>query len=255
MTKFAALYDLHFGYERKNRHKIALHDMKAFNAAYQFLKDFKPDVLILGGDWLDCGMVSHHNHGKPGRVEGFRLEQDGKDCREQTLVPLEKLKAKKYVYIIGNHEDWLDDFHDERPMLEGLVELRDLLGLGPKWQLISQGKSYSLGKLTFIHGDQIKGGEHCAKAAVTTYERNVRFGHHHTYQAFTKTSALDIKLGRTGIAVPCLCTKDPKYGEGKANRWQQGLNFGYVLEDGTFRDYVAIILNGRMVVNGKMYRG
>ena len=135
-----------------------------------------------------------------------------------------------------------------------MFDIRKLLSLDSTWQVIPQGKGFNLGKLTFIHGDQISGGEHCAKAAVTTWERNVRFGHHHTYQVYTKTSALDIKLGRTGVAVPCLCTKDPKYGEGKANRWQQGFNFGYLLEDGTFRDYVALIIDGKAVVEGKVYR-
>lgn len=256
MRKFAFLTDLHYGFERKSGHKTALHDPRAFAAAFAFLEDFKPEVLILGGDMLDCGVVSHHNHGKPGRVEGMRLLSDADGCRRDCIQPLETLGASTMVYIIGNHEDWLNDMVDQHPELEGLFDVERLLKLAPLWQVVPQGKHFSLGKLTFLHGDQIKGaGEHCAKAAVTAYERNVRFGHHHTYQVFTKTSALDIKLGRTGVAVPCLCTKDPKYQEGKANRWQQGVNFGYILPDGTFRDYVALIIDGKMVVGGKVYRG
>ena len=87
------------------------------------------------------------------------------------------------------------------------------------------------------------------------FRSSIRFGHFHTFQAYTKTSFVEEKLGRTGIAVPCLCTKDPKYGEGRGNSWVQGLNWGYVFPDGTYADYVSIITNGRMVVNGKVYRG
>jgi len=254
MTKFAFLTDLHFGYERKSRHKYPSHDLKAFGAAFAFLEDFKPDVLILGGDILDCSVISHHNHGKPGRVEGMRLLADAEECHAEIISPLNGLGADKRVYIIGNHEDWIRDLEEDMPGLEGLLDLDNLLQLD-QWSIIPQGKHYNLGKLTFLHGDQLRGGDHVAKAAVVTYERSVRFGHFHTFQAYTKTSALDIQLGRTGIACPCLCTKEPRYGEGKANRWVQGLNWGYVLPDGTYADYVSIITNGKMVASGKVYKG
>lgn len=254
MIRFAFLGDLHFGYERKHGHKVPLHDMRAFGATYAFLEDFKPEVLILGGDMLDCGAISHHNKGKPGRTEGLRLVRDAEELRVEVIKPLEALRPKRMVYIIGNHEGWIDDLIDGQPELEGLLEVDHLLQL-QKWDVLPDGEHMSLGKLTFLHGNQLTGGENVAKAAVIAYERSVRFMHHHTFSAYTKTSALDIKLGRTGIACPCLCTKDPKYGEGKGNRWVQGFNFGYVHEDGTFNDFVSIITNGRTVANGKVYKG
>lgn len=254
MKKFAFLVDLHFGFERRSGHKIPLHDMKAFNATLAFLQDFKPDTLILGGDILDCGVISHHNRNRKRSVEGLRLLSDAEELRKQVLAPLEKLKANKQVYIVGNHEDWIEDLIEENPGIEGLVDLKKMLALDD-WQVIPQGGYFNLGKLTFLHGDQISGGEHVAKAAVTSWERSVRFGHQHTFQVYTKVSPIDEKLGRTGVAVPALCTKGPKYGEGKANRWVQGFNYGYVHGDGSYNDYVAIITNGRTTVGGKVYKG
>lgn len=255
MTKFAALFDLHFGYERRQGHKVPLHDMKAFGAALAFLEDFKPHQLILGGDILDCAVVSHHNRGKPGRTEGMRLLADAEECAAEIITPLKGLRPTKATYITGNHERFLDDLVDEQPGVEGLVALPRLLGLPASWTLVPQGDHISLGKLTFLHGDQLKGGDGVAKAAVIAYERSVRFGHFHTFAAYTKTSALDLKLGRTGMAIPCLCTKNPKYGEGSPNRWVQGFNYGWIEDDGTYADYVPIITNGRAVINGKVYRG
>ena len=55
--------------------------------------------------------------------------------------------------------------------------------------------------------------------------------------------------------VPCLCTKGPKYGEGSPNRWVQGFNYGYLGSDGSYSDYIALIVNGRAIVEGKEYRG
>jgi hypothetical protein len=250
MQKFIAAFDLHFGYERRNGHKVPLHDMKAWNVVNEFAKDFKPDVFIHGGDMLDCGVISHHNKKKPGNVEGLRLLADAEEGYKTFIQPIQ---AKKKVYIIGNHEDWLNDLIVETPALEGIIDIRKLLKLDD-WTVIDQGGVFNLGKLTFLHGDTVKGGEHVAKAAVINYERNVRFGHHHTAQLYTKTSPIAYKNAKTGMAVPCLCTKDPKYGESKPNRWMQGFIYGYVGE-GSFNDYMTVIVDGKATIGGKIYKG
>lgn len=252
MEKFVALYDLHYGYERKGGHKVPLHDARALAVALAFIADFKPDHIILGGDILDCGSISHHNHGKPGATEGFRLMGDAKELKEALIDPLDKLKVKSKTYIIGNHEDWLADLVEKIPALEGSIDVKGLLSLDKTWKVVPQGGTHKLGKMLFMHGDQIKGGEHSAKWGTVAYEANVRFGHHHTYQVYTKTSPTDSN-GHTGIAVPCLCRKDPNYGGGSPNRWMQGFLWGFVNSDGTFSDYVSTITNGQAVINGKRY--
>ena len=245
---------MHYGYERRNGHRIQLHDSKALSVALQFIKDFKPDHTILGGDILDCGCISHHNHGKPGAVEGFRLMGDAKELREAVIEPVEAHTKKSLTYIVGNHEDWLTDLTEQIPALEGVVDVRALLKLSQRWKVVPNGDSHKMGKLVFVHGDQIKGGEHSAKWATVAFEKNIRFGHHHTFQTFTKTAAVDA-TGHTGIAVPCLCRKGPRYGGGSPNRWMQGFLWGYIDKDGTFADYVTVIINGKAVINGKVYMG
>lgn len=255
MEKFVALYDLHWGYERRGGHKTPLHDTKALNAALAYIQDFKPDHIILGGDILDCGSISHHNHGKPGAVEGFRLLGDAKELRKALIDPIEKLKAKSLTYIVGNHEDWLTDLAEKIPAIEDIVDIKAVLGLTDKWKVVPSGETHRLGKLIFMHGDQVKGGEHSAKWATVAFESNVRFGHHHTFQVYTKTSAIDTN-GHTGIAVPCLCKKNPRYGGGAPNRWMQGFLWGYVnVPNGIFSDFVSVIINGSTIINGKEYRG
>lgn len=253
MKKFIFAPDIHFGWERKNGHKVSIHDMKAVDVMMAFAKEFKPDVFILGGDTLDNNSIAHHNKGKPGRVEGFRLLIDAQDCRKAIIEPIEALGANELVFITGNHERFLADMVEEIPGLEGILDIKPLLKLD-KWEVIPQGGHFNLGKLTFVHGDQLSGGEHIAKAAVIAYERNIRFGHVHTHQTYTKTSPIDYKNAKTGIAVPCLCKKDPSYGRGKPNKWVQGFNFGYVMKDGTFNDYVVTIIDGKAVINGKVYK-
>lgn len=204
---------------------------------------------------LDCGCIAHHNDGKPGAVEGFRLLADAKDLRAALIDPLESFKLKTYTYITGNHERFLTDLSEKIPGLEDLLDVRRLLNLSDKWKVIPQGGLHRVGKLVFLHGDTVRGGEQAAKSAVIDYERNVRFGHFHTFQVYTKTSPVDHKLAKTGIAVPCLCTKDPKYGEGKPNRWVQGFLYGYLHPDGTFNDTVVVITEGKATIHGKVHKG
>src|SRR3990167_5039961 len=221
-----------------------------------FAADFKPHTWIHGGDMLDCGAISHHTKGKPGQTEGLRLLADAEEGHALFIKPVEDLvpKSGKLIYITGNHERFLDDLTDEMPSLEGIISLPKLLKLN-RWQVIPQGGYVNLGKLTFVHGDQLSGGEHVAKAAVAAYERSIRFGHFHTAQQFTKTSPISYKLAKTGQAVPCLCTKLPSYGKGRPNKWVQGFCFGYISADGTFTDYVPLIIDGKFAHGGKIYKG
>ena len=253
--RFVFLADLHWGFERRGGHKVSLHDPKALGAVMSFIDDFKPNHVILGGDMLDCGAISHHNRNKPGATEGLKLLADAVGLREAVIKPLEALKSTSLTYHIGNHEDWLNDLVEAAPALEGIIDIRSLLKLGHRWDVVEQGGATKLGKLTFVHGDQLRGGDAVAKAAVIAYERNIRFGHFHTFQTYTKTSAVDMN-GHTGIAVPCLCKKTPRYGEGAPNKWMQGFLWGYVGgPDGIFNDYVSVIVDGKFIANGLAYQG
>lgn len=255
MKKFVALFDTHWGYGRVGGHKVPTHDLKAINVAMRFIEDFKPDHVVLGGDTLDCRAISHHVKGKAGQVEGLRLLADAKECREAIIGPLETQVKGRLIYHIGNHEAWLDDLIDEVPALEGIVDVRSILSLKKKWEVIPQGGVSKLGKVKFVHGDSVKGGQNHANAAVINYEANIRFGHFHTFQVATKTTPIDAN-GHTGIAVPCLCKKDPGYGAGAPNKWMQGFLWGYVNgPDGCFNDYVTVIVNGKALINGKSYSG
>ena len=255
MERFVGLWDLHYGYERKGGHKVPCHDQRALNVALEFMEDFKPHHTILGGDMLDCKSVSHHTKGKPGQVEGLRLLGDAQELRSSLITPVEQLTKERLVYHYGNHEKWLLDLVDEVPALEGVIEPENLLKLGKRWEVVEVGGVSRLGKLTFVHGDTIKGGQNPALAGVTNYERNVRFGHFHTFQVATKTTPVDTN-GHTGIAVPCLCRNGQRYGLGAPNKWMQGFLWGYVgCDDSTFNDYVTVIVNGRATINGRQYKG
>ena len=218
MEKFIFITDLHYGYERDvYRHKKPIHDLKAMNVALQFMDDFKPAEIILGGDMLDCGCIGPHKKKDGERLrEGLRLRDDAKEMRSRFINRIEVHKKAKKRYLEGNHEAWLNQLIDHEPGLEGIVDLKTILSLGDEWDIIAQGKYFKLGKyLIFIHGDQYKGGgEYVAKKAVIDYEASVRMGHFHSLSIYTKSAALDIRDNKTGMVVPCLSAKGPQWVRG-----------------------------------------
>ena len=253
MRRFVSLWDAHVGRERVGGRLRPLHDLHTISIANQFISDFKPHEVICGGDMMDCGAISHHNERKHGLTEGMRLEEDAADTRALILDPIESIRCDR-VYLIGNHEAWLDQFTEMHPSLGKLLAPETLLGLS-RWKVIPQGGNYRLGKLAFKHGDKITGGEHVAKAAVINSERSIRFGHRHTWAVYTKMSDLDVQHKHTGVSMPCMCRKGPGYGKGAANKWINGFGYGYVDKNGSFYDYVAIVHGGKAVINGKVYKG
>ena len=254
--KFVNLFDIHYGFKREGGHKKPVHNVRALDATLKFISDFQPDYLTLGGDQLDLSVISHWNKRSKLNMEGLRLRDDYQGFRRDFLDPLERLipNAKKTV-LKGNHEDWADQFLDENPALEGLLEIDSNVGYTANgWTMIEQGKAARIGKLYIVHGDHIR-GQLIAKNALMMYEQNVRFGHFHTYEAFTKVSALDEKHCKSAVAVPCLCSREASYGKGAPNRWLTGFNVGYMYPDGTFTDTVIIMINNRFHWNGITYAG
>jgi hypothetical protein len=251
---YVALFDIHYGWERKAGKKVPLHNPRILDAVGLFIEDFKPDVIIYGGDTIDCGAISHHNRKRNFSIEGLRLADDAqgastvlRDYRLAAGNPLE-------VVIEGNHEDWLNDLIEDYPGLAGMFGLRDLLKLSDDAVIVPQGEVFRFGKLVFLHGDQIRSSLYPARWAVDAYGKSVRFGHFHTYQTFTKVSALDGDC-RTGVAVPCLCTRGPGYGKGAPNRSINGFNYGYLEGAGNYYDITPIITNHKFVAEGVEYSG
>jgi hypothetical protein len=239
---YVFLTDIHYGFERKQGKKIPLHNPRILDAVGLFLEDFKPDVIIYGGDTLDCGPISHHNRKRNFSIEGLRLIDDA-----------EGLAQVMRQYRNADHEDWLNDLIEDYPGLSGTFELTKLLA-APWAEMIYQGEVYKLGKLHFLHGDNVRSSLYPARWAVDAYEKSVRFGHFHTFQVHTKISALDGDC-RTGIAVPCLCTRAPGYAKGSPNRSINGFNYGFVEHSGNYYDITPVATNNKFVAEGVEYAG
>lgn len=258
--RFVALFDLHIGKEYKQvRGKKVLsntHHLPAIRAFKKFLPKFLPDVVILGGDQINCGPISHWNKGKPRMTEKFRLKEELDLIDDLILEPIEKHTPLKKIWMYGNHEQWIQQFLDENIGIEGLLEPENYLNLEERgWDIYSQGEIFKLGKLNFIHGDTIRGYKHIAAKLVSTYRRNIRCGHFHTFQTATDVTPIDLQDYHTGIVVPAMCKRGPTYQKNAPDCYMQGFLLGEVYPGGSFQDHVIIINKGKFHWNGQVFKG
>jgi hypothetical protein len=92
--------------------------------AAQFIKEVKPDQVIIIGDWWD--MPSLSSWSKKREAEGQRYKKDidaGMEAME--LFMKGAPKNTSYHFCEGNHENRIDRYLDDFPHMEGHMSLGD----------------------------------------------------------------------------------------------------------------------------------
>jgi len=229
LTKVVALFDLHIP------NNIPL------DGIYNFLKDEKPDIVILGGDFMDIQALSHWSlaGGKRLTLEGKRFQ---KECEQATEI-LDRIRTcvegADIIYEGGNHEDWVEQYIEQHPEMDGIINLPIMLGLADreiKWIPYRDNNNfYKVGKLYYVHGEYTVSNH--AKKMLSVWNCNIRYGHLHDHQVYSKTSRRGIGDFHKAVSVPCLCKKGD-YLIGKSDNWSHGFHIAYVKPNGNFFEYV-----------------
>ncbi|MBW2595145.1 MAG: hypothetical protein JRC93_04085 [Deltaproteobacteria bacterium] len=232
LRKGIAVFDLH----HPHHHSKLWHNILAFTDA------FEPDVFVFGGDNQDLEVISHWVGNKRRRVEGQRLKRDYTRFTKDVLAPIDDILGDdtERIYLLGNHEDWVEQYIDEHPEVEGFFEIRNNLPLD-NWAVYDYGEVAKVGKLYFTHGTYIN--IHNAYKTAQVYARNVAYGHGHTYQAHTLTAPLDVE-SHTATQLPCACKINPHYRRNHPNAWVNGFGVFYVQPNGNFSLYPVIAVDG-----------
>jgi metallophosphoesterase superfamily enzyme len=257
--KFCTGFDAHIGHEIKKSRgkstKVVTHDKHILRLHLDFVKDFKPDVYIAGGDTFNMGFISRHNNGFPRLVEGLKATDEYELADSLFFTPLEKLlKSKTKIILPGNHEAWIEHFIDKNQQFEGMIEPESYLKLGKRgWEVVDYGGTYKLGKLYVTHGDAVRGAaKHRAASMLGKYKKNILSGHVHTHQVYLETAIAD-EQPHMSIVSPMLGALKPHYLNGNPTNWVNGWTYGYILPNGNFYCYTAIVIEGKVVVEGKVY--
>jgi len=166
LEKILLIPDCHIPYE----------DKKAFELMLKVAKDFKPDHVIILGDFVDMYSVSSHSK-DPNRA--LNLKEEIKLAKIR-LAQINALKAKHKVFVAGNHEDRLERYlMDKAPELFNLVNIPALLDLDKfGFDYVPYKHEYKLGKLHVTH-DCGNAGRFAHYKALDTFQKNVIIGHTH----------------------------------------------------------------------------
>ena len=223
---------------------------KPYQLVKRFIKEQKSDEIVLLGDFMDCSALSHWNKDKKRPMEGLRYKKEVALANKE-LDFLEK-HTKKITYLEGNHENWVEQYLDKTPEMEGLIELPKVLKLKErkiKW--IKMNDLYKIGKLYATHG--MYTNKYHANKHLSTLGANVVYGHIHRPQS----DMMNMKMQKPhqATALGCLCSHDPEYMKNRPANWMNGFGIVYLNETtGSFNLYSINIINDRFIWNGKEYK-
>lgn len=219
--------------------------------ALRFLKrELKPEIIILLGDNLGLGIISHWNKERfknIGLYEMRKILHDQLDEFKEFLDEIAKLGAERIIYVTGNHEDWIERFETMNPSFESregmtlakLVEA-DKRGIS----VLPLGSCYRVGKLAFQHGHEYSTDNPPKKALSASNTATIVFGHWHTYKVWSAFNTIDDMDKRIAIQLPCYANipEESSYSRGKVNDWQNGFGaFIIKTKTGNFTPYPILV--------------
>lgn len=224
IKKIVHIADLH--------RKAEEEDYPAWLLAKKFIKSFQPDIIVNHGDHLDLDYLGKHVEKDEEARHNKMLSKDF-DLLKRDFDFLQR-NSKEFIFILGNHEERVDKFIRQFPVLRGTVDFEIQAEIAKRsiiYQRPEDG-AYRLGSLGCIHGWYFN--IHHAMKHVTEYGGNIAYGHTHQLQTFTKRLPAQ-ELEITGYCIPCLTDKDPKYFKGRPNKHVTGIGINYMNdEDGSF---------------------
>lgn len=262
MQKFVAVFDRHYGWEKKwVKNKFVTqptHDQKLFNVVMSFVKDFKPDIFIDGGDGFQMSPISRHNKNKPRLIETkYPLKKEYDLGLRYQIEPMEQAVGSncKKVMLKGNHEHWAELLVDENPQLEGLLEPYNYLKIPERgWEVVDYGDVYKVSSQLYVcHGDNLSpSAAYTAASLLKNYGKNIIAGHSHTAQMHTAKSLAN-EHAKVAYSVPMLGNPNFEFIRRSPSAGMQGFIYGYILPNGNFNAYTVIATNRKFVVEGKLY--
>ncbi len=148
----------------------------AYSLMISASKYFKPDHVIILGDFADFYSVSSHSK-DPNRVN--HLEEEVQYVIGK-LKEIKSLGAKNNVFVEGNHENRLTRYlSDKAPELFNSVSVDKILQLKQLgFKFIPYKDSYKIGKINITH-DVGSAGSSAVKKALDTFQHSIIIGHIH----------------------------------------------------------------------------
>lgn len=231
---------------------VPYNDRRAWKILIKSIKQFKPDILVILGDFADCFSVSKHDKSPDRKI---LLHKEIAAVRKH-LEQLEGLGIKRKIYVAGNHEYRLERYITQKaPELFGLVDIPTLLYLHENnWEYVEYKNHISIGDLAVSH-DYGSAGQTAHRTATQRLGVPVVIGHTHraasvsrrTFEGKHLQSAMFGWLGDI---------KEIDYMHQAAAKtgWTLGFGIGYLFKSGEVVLHHIPIVNNSVVLEGKVIK-
>lgn len=229
------------------------HDERAWQTMLKAARRFKPNLVVVLGDFVDCHSISAHDR-NPARRETF--DDEIADANQGLDEIEDATPIAEHAFVSGNHEAWLEKLiWRNAPQLHSIVKMEKLLRLKQRgWSFTPYQRSLRIGKLHVTH-DEGNAGPQAHERARSSFESNVVIGHTHrmaiSYRGTAKGSSnLGAMFGWLGSV-----DKIDYMHRVKAQQWQHGFGIGYLAKSGVVHLQAVPIVNWSCVVEGKLVKG
>ncbi len=222
---------------------------KDYKMLKPFIEEFKPDIIVLLGDFMDISSLSAWDRDKKRKMENRRFKAEV-DCANKELDFLQK-NCGKVVFLEGNHENRVSRYLDFNPEMEGMIDIQEVLRLeerGIEW--CDMNDLYKIGHMYFTHG--MYTGKYFANKHLMEIGENLVVGHTHKTQTAFQNQAMGKEKMVYGLGT--LGDKAPDYMQGRPSNWINQFGIMYVNErSGDFNFYPVNIIDGKFIWEGRQY--
>jgi predicted phosphodiesterase len=190
---------------------VPSHDPDVLQVQEDVALNYKPDMYVNVGDFLDGESLNHHAMDRGIPITSSTLDE----CAHAHYILKRMSNWAPVCHIIhGNHERFYKDFTSKFPQLNSLLNFKFLSALDDLGYSSTDVKdTIEIGTLTVIHGDLVFFGQTGTKMekASKTFGGDVIIGHVHSPTSRYNCHA----MGLTG-------QKDQGYNEINASNWVHG---------------------------------
>jgi len=239
--------------------QIPYHSHEALNIALQRCADYKPTHVVIIGDFLDYEALLGKAKQKSPDLSTDELKALDLEflAGAKVLKQIEQVLPKECVkyFIKGNHEDRADQIiaKPDGDYWKKHIDINERLRLSESgWHITWYNDKIKLGKLNYTHGFYYD--VHHAQHHARVYCENVLYGHSHQVQVFTMPTPAR-ELAFWSASVGCLSNMNPEWLRGKPNSWDHAFAEIDYLPDGSFFPHIHRIIKGKVIIDGKLYRG
>jgi len=212
-------------------------DPKAVSVFFDFVKHWKPEIRVHGGDAFDFRYLRR----------GALPAEEREDVKSDFDMGIDFIKRLKPTHFLrGNHDERLWDRlnDDDGKVRDYAIRVADDIccALGSECQMLPYDKRAGvlrIGKLKMIHG--YSSGVYAARLAAQVYGA-VLLGHSHTIDAYSSPSLEQ----HTAYICGCLCKLDMQYNRAQLQTLRQahGWAYGIIAPSGLYQVWQARNLDG-----------